>query len=482
MNNPFVRILPALAGVALTLGARADEPTAVELVEAAPPSRWHFTVGARVAPGVKTRAGVSSRAVADAAGRLSGANGSRRGAALPSGSSTAVERTSATSSDTSSETLSLTPTSRLEFDHGFVDMADDAGIPGETAFWHFDATASFDEGGGRLATASDPKTETSRESSSSRSVGQTVSSASVRSTFSETVAPDAASSREDDLWGADFEIGRDLWRGERLSLGLAFGATFYRGEDAVRAAGRCYEAESSTVRETASGRFVTTTDTTVETTRTATETTAFTDPGFAYAGALDDIRNDDGSFGAGTADGYTNPYGGNKPVLTLSDGSVTKTTATDTTTDTTVETTRTFEAAGTKTDRASARRTIDVAADGDVEMQELRLALQPSWRATDWLELRGSLGAVATRVAVDVDATVFVNGARSATVSGSDDDWVFAGLCGLDAVIRPAPWLEIALGGDVRLGDAETDYRAGLASGSVELARYTLRAGIGVRF
>ena len=41
----------------------------------------------------------------------------------------------------------------------------------------------------------------------------------------------------------------------------------------------------------------------------------------------------------------------------------------------------------------------------------LRLALQPAWRAADWLELRGSFGAVATRVDVDVDAAIFVNGA-----------------------------------------------------------------------
>ena len=115
-------------------------------------------------------------------------------------------------------------------------------------------------------------------------------------------------------------------------------------------------------------------------------------------------------------------------------------------------------------------------------MQELRLALQPSWRATDWLELRGSLGAVATRVAVDVDATIFVNGARSATVSGSDDDWVFAGLCGLDAVFRPVEWLGISLGGDVRFGDTGMDYSAGLVRGTVELARFTVRAGVEIRF
>jgi hypothetical protein len=89
---------------------------------------------------------------------------------------------------------------------------------------------------------------------------------------------------------------------------------------------------------------------------------------------------------------------------------------------------------------------------------------------------------VATRVSVDADATILVNGARFATVSGDDEDWVFSGFCGIDAVFRPTGGLELVLGGDIRLGDREMDYEAGLVRGTVELSRYTLRAAVGVEF
>ena len=465
------RTLAILACLA-AFAAQADEP---ELSEQPAPSRWRVSVGVRLAPGVKTRATVPSRAVLDAVGRLPGADGSSRGASLPSGTSTSTRRSSTTSSEETSESVAVTPTSRLEFDNGFIDMNDTTADPYETWYWHFDSAAAFDEAAGRLSTVSTPSTETSTESTSSRIVGQTVSSVSSRTTFSETAA-DVSSSREDDFWGADLEIGCDLWRGERFSLGVGLGATLYRCEDAVRAAGRCQTSESAT------GRIVTTTEATVETTKTTTETTTFTDPNLSYAGALADLRNDDGSFGAGTPDGYSNPYGGNNPTLTLSDGSVTTTTATETRRDETVRTTRTFEPAGSRAGRTSARRTVDVVASGDVETEELRLALQPSWAAADWLELRCSFGAVATRVAVDADTAVLVNGARVAAVSGDDDGWVVSGLCGLDAVFRPAERLEIAVGADLRLGDTDMDYSAGLVRGTVELARYTVRVGVGLRF
>lgn len=475
-----LQILAILTSFGILFTARADEPEAVELESAAQPSRWRVSVGARLAPGVKTRATIPSGAIVDVVGGLRNPGGSKQGTALPSGTSTSTDRRTAASTGESSESVALAADERFEFAGGFIDMDDTTAGSNETWNWHFESSASFDDATGTLTVPGTPVTTTSHDSSTSRSEGTGAASASVRSSFSEQVLPDATSSHESDLWGADMEVGYDFYVGDRFSLGIGLGATFYRGDDAIRAAGRCYAASSSTRSETASGRFVTTTATTVDTAETTTETLSIDLPGFA--GAIDDLRNDDGSFGAGTADGYSNPYGGNNPTLILSDGSITKTTTTDTTTDTTVETTRTFEPTGSKTSRTSARRTIDVAADGDVETQELRLALQPAWRATDWLELRGLLGAVATRVAVDADATIFVNGARGATVSGSDDDWVFAGLCGLDAVFKPRDWLELTLGGDIRLGDTEMDYRAGLVRGSVELARYTLRAGAGVRF
>lgn len=482
--NTTTRTLTTIACLFLASIARADEPPAVELEPASEPGPWRISVGARFAPGVKTSSAVSSSAVVDAAGRLHGSNASRGGGAVraPGGPSSSVERSSETAVNESTETVAVTPTSRFEFEYGFVDMADSGTGDGKTWYWHFDSADAFDDASGSLTGTKTTVTRTS-ESSAARSVEGGGSASAVRSSFSERVLPDVSASCESDLWGFDVEIGRDLWRGESLSLSLDLGATLYRGEDAVRAAGRCYEAVAETRRESVAGRYATTRETTVETMATATETMVFVDSDLA--GQLADFRNDDGSIGAGTADGYSNPYGGPNPTLTVSDGSVTRTTRTEVRTDTTVSTTRVLESAGSRVSGKGGtvvRRTIDVAAEGDVEMQELRLALRPAWRAAEWLELRGALGAVATRVDVDVDATILVNGARFSSVSGSDDGWVLSGLCGLEAAFAPCDWIEIVVGGDVRFGDTEMDYRAGLVRGTVELARYTVRAGVGIRF
>ncbi len=479
--NSKVKLFSMVACAVLALAARADdEPPQIELEEGAEPSRWHISAGVRLAPGVKTRATVSSRAAVEAAGRIRAGKGSR-GAALPSGErQTSTRRGSETTSSSSSESVAVTATSRFEFDNGFIDMADDAGVAGETVNWHFADASVFDESRGTITATKERPATTMVAPGMALVSGPEVSSTSTRTAVSESVAPDPASSDEDGLWGADLDAGCELVRSGRFTLGFGVGATLYRGEEAVRAAGRCYTASSRTTRETRSGRHLTATMYMTEVTTKGTETTTFED--VSFRNALGDIRNADGSIGAGTSDGRTIPYGGNNPVLTVSDGSVTKTTTVETRRDTTVTATRMFQETGRSTSRTGTRRTIDVAADGDVEMQELRATLQPAWEAADWLALRGSLGVVATRVSVDADATILVDGARFATVSGDDDDWVFLGLCGLDAVFRPADSLELVLGGDIRFGDTKMDYRAGLVSGTVELARYTLRAGVGVEF
>ena len=409
------------AGVAGMVFAE-ENPSSLE--EHATPSRWRFSIGARLAPGLKTRAGVSSAAVINAAGSGGGAETTSHG--------------SSSSSSGSSESMPMP--SRLDFPDGsFIDMNDAAGNPGTTMNWHFNDASMFNESSGTITMSSGQSTS--------------ISSANSSKSFSKTVSPDVTSSRESDLWGGDIEIGYDMYIGERFSLGLALGVTFYRCDDAIRMAGRCGQTTSSS--------------TVSESTSTAFEAMTFTDPNLAYDGALADIMNDDGSIGAGTADGRTNPYGGNNPMLTLSDGNVMRTTSL-----------QTMEQSTTK----SLRRTFDVTANGDVETRELRLALQPAWKATDWLELRGSLGATATRVSVDVDTTIFVNGKTWDTISGGDDDWIVMGLCGIDMIVSPLDKLSIFVGADLRLGNNKMDYEAGLANGEVELARATYRAGLAVRF
>ena len=416
------RILMTLVSLGVAHAAMAEEEPA--LAEQQEPGRWHFSAGARLAPGVKTKAAISSRAAIDAAGRLGG------------GASTSTKRSATTSRSESSESQSIPANEPLEFAGGFIDMNDDTVDPNETYAWHFDSSASFDDATGTFTVPLSSSATASRTSSTRRS---------------EEILPDAASSGRDDLWGGDVEIGYDFYQGERCSLGLALGATFYRCENAIR-------------QKSAAGS-ATTTSTSVGTTDNTAEALVIQDDNLV--GTLGDLQNEDLSYGAGDPTGYSNPYGGGNPTLTFSDGSVTRTKSVESSQD---ATTRTM------------RRTIDVTAEGDVETQEIRLALQPAWKATDWLELRGALGAVATRVSVDADATILVSGARSTAISGDDSDWVFAGLCGLDAVVSPLDWLSLFVGADLRLGDNRMDYEAGLVKGEVELARATYRAGVCVRF
>ncbi len=446
--------------------------------EANAPSRWRFSAGARFAPGVKTGAKISSGAVADAVGRLKPLGTTRTTSVPKEGVSSATSVSSSTTSDSSSETVDIS-SGRTDFDGGFIDT-DEAGIPGETTNWHFDDASGFDESTGSVTLDSSSSSSFSSETTSSESY-RPVTFVSQRASFSETVHPDIESSRDSDVWGGDFEIGYDFFVGESFSLGLGFGATFYRCQDAIRAAGRCYSASAELRKETTHGHYVESTVTTTTTSEESTSTTVLKDDNLAYSGASSDVTNDDGSMGAGTADGYSNPYGGNNPVLTYGAGA-TSTTETRASTETTVTRTRGFVKDGTSTTVTRRTRTIDVEAEGDVGTRELRLALQPAWRAADWFELRGSFGAAATRVSVDVDATVFLDGRTWGVVSGDDDGWIVTGLCGIDAVVSPLDWLSIFVGADLRIGDNKMDYEAGLVKGEVELARATYRAGLAARF
>ena len=474
-----IHIILATAGMVFSLAAQAGEPPEAELMETAQPPRWRISAGARFAPGVKADAKISSGAVADAVGCLKPLGTTRTTSVPKDGVSSTTAVSSDAKSDSSTEKVDIS-SGRTDFDGGFIDTRDDAGIPGETANWHFDDASRFDESTGSITLERTSSSSSSSESSSTES-SRPVTFVSQWASFSETVYPDIESSQDADVWGGDFEIGYDFFIGESFSLGLGLGATFYRSEDAIRAAGRCYSASAELRTKTTRGHYVESTATSTTSSDESTSTTVLTDGNLAYADASSDVTNDDGSMGAGTADGYSNPYGGNNPVLTYGDGA-TRTSETRTSTETTVTRTKGFVKDGTSTTVTRRSRTIDVDAEGDVETREFRLALQPAWRAADWLELRGSFGAAATRVSVDVDATVFIDGRTWSVMSGDDDDWIVTGLCGIDAVVSPLDWLSIFVGADLRIGNNKMDYSAGIVDGTIELAKYTFRAGLGITF
>lgn len=479
MNSIFKGIVLATAAAACAAAIAEESAPALEPREGQ--SRWRISAGARFAPGVKASAKVSSKAVAAEAIGAGGARGSS-GESAPTGPWTTTALNSSERTESVTESVSVGATDRLEFDNGFIDMNDDAGNPGETVNWHFDSADAFSQsaGTGRVTARKVTSVTTPGAETVSRPTESAVAYTSRSVSYIEAPVPDLALSHESDVWGGDVEVGYDLVSGKRFSLGVGIGATLYRSADAIKAAGRCGAVSASVREETTSGTVSSTSRTSASTTVTTTEETTFTDPGFAYAGAIDDIRNDDGSIGAGTPDGYTNPYGGPNPVLTVSNGSVSKTTTTVTRDDTATVTENTFTPSGTSTRTSGYSRDVAVKAEGDVEMREVRLALQPSWKATEWLELRGAMGIAATQVSVDVDTTIFVDGAAWRKVSGDDSGWVFAGLLGFDAVASVSDSVGFFAGCDLRLGGGKMDYDAGLVSGRIELPNHTFRAGVAV--
>ncbi len=475
----FLTTAAVAAGMAGAVLAEEENPSSLE--ESAAPSRWRFSIGARLAPGLKVDSRISSEAAVNAVGRLRPAGASHSAAPPKDGVASTTTVDVDHSSRSSTETLTVSNDERLEFPNGFIDMNDSTIDPNETWNWHFSDASVFDEGTGSI-TVRESSSQSSTSTSSSGGATGVATFSSQRASFSETVNPDISSSREADVWGGDIEVGYDFYVGERLSVGVGLGATLYRSEDAVRAAGRCYSASSRLRRETVGGRHVETKDVTTAVTEDTTVTTVFTDENLAFDGSLADMVNDDGSIGAGTYDGQNNQYGGNPPILTVGDGGYTRTTDTSTRTETTTTTRTGFAKDGASTSVSRRSRTIDIAAEGDVETQEIRLALQPAWEAADWLELHGSLGAVTTRVSVDVDATLLVDGRTWGVMTGDDDGWIVTGLCGIDAVVSPLDWLSIFVGADLRIGNNKKDYSAGIVDGTVELAKYTFRAGLGIAF
>ena len=479
-----MEILLTVTAVAVGMtGIVLAEDTPSGLEETAAPSRWRFSAGARLAPGLKVDARISSESVADAVRRLRPL-GSSRSASMPKdGVSSTTTVDVQDSSDSSTENLTMPTDQPLKFpgDIGFIDLNDTSFDSNETWNWHFNDASLFDEKTGSI-TVRETSSQSSTETSSSGGTSGVATFSSQRASFSESVNPDIQSSRETDVWGGDVEVGYDFYVGERFSLGIGLGATLYRSEDAIRAAGRCYSASSSLSRETVRGNYVETKDVTTAVTEDTTVTTVFTDRSLAFDGALDEIINDDDSIGAGSYDGQFNQYGGPTPTLTIENGSYTRITDNSTRTETTTATKIGFSKEGGSSSSTRRTRTIDVESGGDVETRELRLALQPAWKAMDWLELRGSFGAAATRVCVDVDTTILVDGKTWGKLSGDDDGWIVTGLCGIDAVVSPLDWLSLFVGADIRLGKNTMDYDAGLVKGEVELARATYRAGIAVRF
>lgn len=481
---PISSVLIFTAAAAFAGEAATNAVAAVSAASAVPldvkgaesPSRWRISAGARFAPGVKARATTSRRAGGVLSGivTMSPKAGRTTMSVTEKRTVVTVAPVITTSDTTKTETLPAPESGRYEFSDGsFVDLHDDAGIEGETWNWNFTDVSLFDEGSG---TFTEIEVEAGPSDTDHSDGGDTAVSSRTSVGGSESRATeDVAGALDEDLWGVDVSVGYDFYVEGRWSLGLGLGASFYEDADSFATRARCYRGSSTKTETRTTTTASESTDTAVSS--TLTTETKVCDPDYAYEGATLDLMNDDGTMGAGTSDGYDNPHGGYNPVIS------TKRISSELTTDTHTESvySKTVETL-TRTVVTKSSMTVDLESEGSVSTWEARLALQPAYQAADWLEIRGTFGVVMTHVDVDVDSTVFVNGTAYRRLESSDDGYVFAGLCGLDVSVSPCEGLSVFGGVDIRIGSNKFDFDTGLASGVVDLATMTCRAGIKFEF
>ena len=387
-NKLALATMSALFGAA---GFADEEP--VELVPSdSGEAAWRFDIGVRAAPRFKTSATIDPRAAARVVGgvavphapsakpspeRSSSRVSTRRDTGTEttksersSTTTTSAESASpvdeATSSGTSREeamaSSGYSGASRYDFDNGYIDMADLAGIPGETTNWRFDGADAYDPGGPSITgvkrygettvathtevrTATETTTETVRTTRSRTStetttatkagvVGGGVSSA-VAERFLDTLSDD---SRETEV-GLDLRLSRTLWENDQFGLELGIGYTLYRDIDCFHVAGRVYEGLASTTRrgttrtvETTNTRRTTTAtevEETISTRATTSTTTTRTTTTTTDSGAIRtviaqpeftdiaDIQNPDGTIGGGSFDGLPVHDGWMTPILVV---------------------------------------------------------------------------------------------------------------------------------------------------------------------
>jgi len=465
---------------------------------------WRISAGLRATPGVKTRATVDGAAAVSAAGRVKPA--SLGGVSAKSG--TSISRsTSETTTDGGSTSTGTTKdeakaasgykadASRYDFDDGYIDLEDAAGVPGETTNWHFDSADAFDAGALAVSGTKAYESTTVSKSMTAKTTTETktetkAADGAARVSFRESFGPDPAASTDKDAAGFDMQVGRLVWEDEDFGVELNAGWTIYDDIDCFKAGGRVYTGHASASRgsvETTTTR-TTKTDTT-ETTTTTTESgaiaTVIVQPEFTV---LDDIQNPDGSIGGASYDGLPVEAGWATPLLTVTPdrfsvvnrpGETTTESLSTTTAGTPRTTTSTSRSPAASVSRT---RTVDVYSRGELSLQELRLGATPFWKATDWLHVRANVGLLGSYAEVETRTTIHADGAPFSSSTHTDDEWNLQGYAGLSLAVIPVDWLEVAAGAEARFPSRKIRFDDGIVSGSTELAKWDAFVAVGIRF
>ncbi len=495
-----------LAALAAGWGAFAvADDDAFELVPLTPEDTgWRISAGVRTAPKLKTKTKANAAAVVSKAGRVkpvsagkpSAKAGTKTEASVSTKTEDAGTETSGTTKDAARNASGYKEgATRYDFDNGFIDMDDAAGIAGETTNWHFDDASAFD---GTALTVSGTKNynetkKTKKKTKKKKTAKKTetkVSDTASRPTVRETIADDPAGSSSDGATGFEIQIGRTVYEGESFGVEVNAGYTLYKDVDCFNARGRVYTGRANASRSSVETTVTKTTKTeTTETTTTTTESGSFatviSQPEFTD---LDDIRNPDGSIGGASYDGLPVQPGWTTAILTVSPdrfsvverpGESTTSTESSTTEGTPETTTSTSRSPGASVSRV---KTIDVDSRGELSLQEIRFGASPFWKATDWLFVKSDLGLIASYAEVETHTTVLADGVPVWSKRQSDDEWNFQGYVGLSLSVVPVEWLEIAAGAEARFPNRKIRFDDGIVSGSTELPFWDAFVLVGIRF
>lgn len=491
-----MKTLPLLL---LPLAAMAAEPAApaVRLEPVDHDPAWRLSAGFRAAPGVKTSAAVDARAAAAAAGavlRPSGHGGSSSSGAGASASVTTEDLGSTTEATAeyatekqALEAVAYSPDRmRYDFDNGYIDLDDGAGIPGETQNWHFDSADDFVDGAvqGRTSYSSTTTSRTRTTKTEASGSSSTKSSVSLREEWGE----DLRGSSDETACGVELRLDRTVWENADFGLDVGVGYAWYDDVDAYSVRGRAYSAvatERRTTTTTPSGSRVATTETTTETTESGTVVTSLAQPEFADP---EELLNPDGSIGGGFRV-WDGDEGREIPIHVLTvaqdrfSASVERNpTETSSSSKTSVSESGATGPARTTSSSRTTRRTVDVRSEGTLSLQELRVGVSPFWKASPVLTLRAGAGLLAVYSELETETVLSVDGAPARTIRADDDDWTFGGYAGAALDLAATDALTFSFGAEARFPHKRLHFDDGVVSGSVGLAEWSAFASVGWRF
>ena len=494
-----IRIVLTALAVGWTGAALADGDLP-ELVPLTPENPgWRISAGIRSAPKLKTKAKANAAAAVSKAGRIKSV--SVGGMSAKGGTKTETS-VSETTEDSAPETSGTTKDaarnasgykageSQYDFDNGYINLDDAAGVAGETTYWHFDDASAFDgtalsvSGTKNYNETKKRKRKTKRKKTTKKTETK-VSDTAVNPTVGETLADDSVDSSSDGTTGFEIQVGRLVYEDETFGVEVNAGYTLYKDVDCFKTGGRIHASRGSVETTVTDTTQTDTTETTTTTTESGSFATVISQPEFTD---LADIQNPDGSIGGASYDGLPTQPGWATPVLTVTPdrfsvvdrpGESTTSTESTTTEGTPETTTSTRRTPGASASRA---RTIDVCSSGELSLQELRLGVSPFWKASDWLLVKSDLGLIGSYAEVETRTSVFADGKVVWAGCHNDDDWNFQGYAGLSLAVLPADWLEIAAGAEVRFPKRRIRFDDGIVSGSTELPSWDAFVSVGIRF